>query len=311
MKATLPALARPMVEPHLPAGVEARWFATFEECLAMAPDAEVGWLDSNNPRNWARAVAAAPQLKWLSTIYAGLDLLDKDALIRQGTRITNGSGINAFAVAEYAVMGALVAAKRFDRVVRMADRREWPQEAPGKIELYGSRALILGYGAIGRLVGDRMAAFGVTVVPVTRSGAQGTLGPGEWRARIGEFDWIMLSAPSTPETRHMIGATELAAMKTSAWIVNVGRGDLIDQPALVEALERGRIGGAFLDTVTPEPLPPEDPLWAAPNAIHSMHLSGRSQTLMFRRAAELFVENLRAYAEGRPLRNEVDLAAGY
>ncbi len=109
----------------------------------------------------------------------------------------------------------------------------------------------------------------------------------------------------------MIGAAELAAMKPMAWIVNVGRGALIDQPALVGALRQRRIGGAFLDTVTPESLPPDDPLWSAPNAIHSMHLSGRSQTRMFARATALFIENLDSFMAGRPLRNEVDLAAGY
>jgi phosphoglycerate dehydrogenase-like enzyme len=137
------------------------------------------------------------------------------------------------------------------------------------------------------------------------------LTPDQWRSRLGEYDWIFLAAPNTAESRAMIGAEELQAMKPTAWIVNVGRGDLIDQPALIDALERGEIGGAFLDVVTPEPLPPEDPLWTAPNVIHSMHLSGRSQTRMFTRATQIFVENLRAYLEGKPLRNEVDLAAGY
>ena len=135
--------------------------------------------------------------------------------------------------------------------------------------------------------------------------------PDQWRSRLGEFDWIFLAAPATSESRHLIGAAELKAMKPSAWLINVGRGDLIDQAALIEALEKRRIGGAFLDTVSPEPLPPDDPLWTAPNALLSMHLSGRSQTKMFTRATALFVENLKAFVEGRPLRNEVDLAAGY
>ncbi len=195
MKAILPALARPLVEAHLPPGVEAHWFASTEEARALVADAEIGWLDDNDPERWAQTVAAGPGLKWLSTIYAGLDRLDTAQIRARGIRVTNGSGINAHAVAEYAVLGALVAAKRFDQVVRMADRREWPVQPPGKAEIHESKVLILGYGTIGRLIGARMAAFGATVVPVTRSGADGTLGPGEWRARLGEFDWIMLSAP--------------------------------------------------------------------------------------------------------------------
>lgn len=311
MKAVLPALARPLVEPHVPRGLDVRWFTSVEEARALAADADIGWLDHNVPSVWAENVAAAPRLKWLSTIYAGLDPLDKPRLLAQGTRVTNGSGVNAHTVAEYAVMGALVAAKRFDQVVRAADRHEWPLDAPGKLELFESSALVIGYGTIGRLIGERLAGFGVAVTGVTRTASPGTIGPDAWRGRLGEFDWIFLAAPGTPANSAMIGATEFAAMKPSAWIINVGRGALIDQDALIDALEKRRIAGAFLDTVSPEPLPPEHPLWGAPNVIHSMHLSGRSQTRMFLRAAELFVENLNAFVEGRPLRNEVDLEAGY
>ncbi len=311
MKALLPALARPLVEPQLPPGLDVHWFATPDEAVALAGDAEIGWLDSNDPREWARAVAAAPKLRWLSTIYAGLDPLDLPRLRAQGTRVTNGSGVNAHTVAEYAVMGALVAAKRFDQVVRAADRHEWPSDAPGKLELFESKALVIGYGTIGRLIGERLAGFGVEVTGVTRSGADGTIGPDAWQARLGEFDWVFLAAPATADSRAMIGAEALAAMKPSAWLINVGRGSLIDQEALIEALHKRRIGGAFLDTVTPEPLPADHPLWTTPNAILSMHLSGRSQTRMFLRATELFVSNLSAFLAGQPLRNEVDLDAGY
>ena len=311
MKAVLPAIARPLVEPHIPAGIDVQWFSSYEEAIAMVADADIGWVDNNNPDLWAQAVAAGTRLKWLSTIYTGLDKLDTATLHARGVRVTNGSGVNAHTVAEYAVLGALVAAKRYDQVVGIAATHVWPYEAPGKLELYRSSALIIGYGTIGRLIGDRMRAFEADVTGVTRSGGDGLLRPDEWQARIGEFDWIFLAAPATGESRHLIGTAELAAMKPTAWIVNVGRGDLIDQDALIEALHARRIGGAFLDTVSPEPLPPEHPLWSAPNAILSMHLSGRNQTMMFRRAAELFIENLRAFLEGRPLRNEVDLAAGY
>jgi len=311
MKAVLPALARPLVERHLPAGLDLHWFASLDEAIEMVADADIGWVDNNGPANWARAVAAGRKLQWLSTIYAGLDPLDKDQLRARGTRVTNGSGVNAHTVAEYAVMGALVAAKRYDQVVRIADTHVWPFEAPGKLELFETNALVIGYGTIGRLIGERLAGFGVTVTGVTRTGAPGTILPDAWRDRLAEFDWILLAAPATDASRAMIGEAELKAMKPSAWIINVGRGELIDQDALIEATTKRRIAGAFLDTVAPEPLPPEHPLWTAPNIILSMHLSGRSQTRMFVRAAELFVENIHAFLEGRPLRNEVDLAAGY
>jgi phosphoglycerate dehydrogenase-like enzyme len=311
MKALLPALARPLIEPHLPSGLHVHWFTSPEEAEAAASEAEIGWLDHNDPRVWARLVAAGTKLRWLSTIYAGLDALDLDSLRARGTRVTNGSGVNAHAVAEYAVLGALVAAKRFDQVLRAAERREWLSDAPGKLELFESKALVIGYGTIGRLIGERLAGFGVAVTGVTRSGTDGTIGPGAWRALLPESDWVFLAAPGTAESAAMIGAEELAAMKPSAWLVNVGRGSLVDQDALIEACTKRRIGGAFLDTVTPEPLPPEHPLWSTPNVIHSMHLSGRSQTRMFLRAAALFVDNLKAFVDGRPLANQVDLTAGY
>lgn len=311
MKAVLPALARPLLEPRLPAGLDVVWFATREDARAMIVDADIAWVDMQRSADTAEAIAAGGQLKWVNTIYAGVDPFDLARLKADGTILTNGVGINAIAVAEYAVMGVLAAAKRFDEVVRMAGRREWSTDAPGKIELDGTAALIVGYGTIGRLIGERLAAFGVAVTGVTRSGHDGTLTPDQWKPRLGEFDWVILAAPSTGETHALIGADDLRAMKPSAWLINVARGDMVDQDALIEALEKRRIAGAFLDTVTPEPLPPDHPLWTTPNAILTMHLSGRSQTKMFLRAAELFLDNLSAFLDGRPLRNVVDLDRGY
>lgn len=311
MKAVLPALARPLIEAQLPPGLDLHWFAGHEDAEAMVADADLAWIDMNRPQWTGAAAAKGERLKWLSTIYAGIDAFDIDLLRRRGTILTNGVGINAIPVAEYAVMGMLTAAKRFDQVVRMADRNEWPTTAPGTSELYQSRALIVGYGTIGRLVGDRLRAFGVDVTGVTRSGRDGTLTPAEWRARVGEFDWLILAAPSTADTHAMIDAEALAAMKPGAWLVNIARGDMVDQAALIAALESRRIGGAFLDVTDPEPLPADHPLWRAPNTIHSMHLSGRSTQRMFTRAAALFVENCHAFIAGKPMRNVVDLDAGY
>lgn len=311
MKAVLPALARPLLEQHLPGDLEIAWFTSPEEAAAMVVDAEIAWVDQQRSALAGEIAAKGERLEWLSTIYAGLDAFPLDLLRRRGVTVTNGTGINAIAVAEYAVMGMLVAAKRFDEVVRLADRREWTMAPPGRVELAGTAALIIGYGTIGRMIGDRLAAFDVEVTGVTRSGRDGTLTPDQWRARLAGFDWIVLAAPSTDQTRALIGADELAAMKSSAWLVNIARGDMIDKPALIAALEARRIAGAFLDTVDPEPLPADDPLWTAANAIHSMHLSGRSQTKMFQRAAALFLENLAAFRAGRPLANTVDLEAGY
>jgi phosphoglycerate dehydrogenase-like enzyme len=309
----LPALARPLLEPHLPPDAEPRWFASAEDAYAMAPGAEVGWLDMQVAKNTGRAIALGEDLKLVCTIYAGTDAFPLKEMKARGTRLCNGVGINATAVAEYAVMGMLNLAKDFPTIMRAQDRREWLLDAPGKVELEDSKALIIGYGAIGRRIGRMLEGFGVAVTGVRRSttGESNMLGPDEWKPRLGEFDWIIVAAPATSETAHLFGAAEFATMKPSAYLVNIARGSLIDQDALIAALDARQIAGAFLDVTDPEPLPPEHPLWAAPNTIITMHLSGRAQTRMFQRAATLFLDNLTRYRAGEPLVNEVDLDLGY
>lgn len=311
MKAVLPALARPLLEPHLPTEIAAHWFTSAGDARAAIGDADIAWVDVQSSADSAAIAAAGTRLKWLFTLRAGVDAYDTALLKQRGTVLTNGTGINAVAVAEYAVLGMLAAAKRYDEVVRLADRQQWSTDAPGKVELAGSSALIIGYGTIGRLIGARLAAFDVAVTGVTRSGRDGTLAADAWRSRIGEFDWIVLAAPSTDATVRMIGADELAAMKSTAWLINMARGDMVDQAALLATLTARNIAGAFLDTVDPEPLPADHPLWRAPNTLHSMHLSGRSQTTMFQRAAALFLDNLAAFVAGKPMHNVVDLDSGY
>jgi len=311
VKAVLPALARPLLEPKLPAGLDVAWFASPAEANAMIADADIAWVDMQPTSLTAEAIRQGERLKWASTIYAGLDAFPLDLMRERGTMLTNGVGINALAVAEYAVMGVLVAAKRFDEVVRAHDRHEWPMDAPGKVELFETRALIVGMGAIGKLTAERLEAFGVEVTGVTRSGRDGTLTPDQWQERLGDFDWVILAAPSTDETKAMVGAAELARMKPSAWLINIARGDMIDENALLAALQGRKIAGAFLDPTAPEPLPADHPLWSAPNCMVTMHLSGRSQTKMFPRAAALFLRNLDAFMNDRPMENVVDLVLGY
>ncbi len=157
----LPALARPLLAPHLPADAEVRWFASAEDAYAMAPGAEVGWLDMQVPQHTGRALELGEDLKLVTTIYAGTDAFPLQAMKARGTKLCNGVGINATAVAEYAVMGMLGLAKDFPAVVRAQDRHEWLRDAPGKVELEDSRALVIGYGAIGRRIGRMLEGFGV------------------------------------------------------------------------------------------------------------------------------------------------------
>ena len=310
-KTVLSGLMFPLLSGRLPDWVEPHFFMTREEALALAPTAEIGWFDMYDKDMMAEVITAATNLKWLNSIYAGADHMPLDLLRTRGTVFTNGAGINAITIAEYVVMGMLTVAKGYRDVVRAQDRREWLLDSPGKVELYGSKALLLGYGAIGKLVEERLKAFAVDVTVVRRSPGDNTLTPDQWRAKLGDFDWVILAVPATLETDGMIGATELAAMKPTATLINIARGSVVDQAALVTALQLGQIGHAFLDVTTPEPLPADDILWTLPNADITMHLSGRAQDQMFARSAQRFLDNLARWERGEPVTPQVDLTLGY
>ena len=309
--ATLPALIRPLIEARLPDWLEPQWFMTKDEAFALAPRAEIGWFDMYDKGDMATAIVGATQLKWLNSIYAGVDGMPLAILAERGVTYTNGAGINAITIAEYVVMGMLTVAKGYREVVTAQARHEWLMDSPGKLELAGTRALLLGAGAIGGLIRTRLEAFDVSVTTVRRTPAPGDLGPDDWRAQLGDFDWVILAVPATPETDGMIGAAELAAMKPSAILINIARGSVVDQDALVDALSGKSIAAAFLDVTTPEPLPPGHPLWGLPNAHITMHLSGRAQDKMFVRSAERFLANLERWKAGQPLQHTVDLTRGY
>ena len=151
----------------------------------------------------------------------------------------------------------------------------------------------------------------MTAVRRTPTGEPNVIGLDDWRDRLGEFDWVFVSAPATSDTRHLLGAEEFAAMKDSAWLINVARGTLVDQDALLTALNDKTIGGAALDVTDPEPLPAGHPLWDAPNCLITMHLSGTAQSRMFQRAATRFVENLKRYRKGDEMIAVADFDRGY
>ncbi|ABF52070.1 D-2-hydroxyacid dehydrogenase [Sphingopyxis alaskensis] len=307
----LSGLIRPLVESRLPEWVEPRFFQSKDEALELAPHAEIGWFDMYDKKDMAAVITAATKLKWLNSIYAGVDGMPLDLLATRGTIVTNGAGINAITIAEYVVMGMLTVAKGYREVVRAQERREWLTDSPGKVELFGSKALLLGYGAIGKLIEERLKGFAVEVTVVRRTPGEHTLTPDQWRARLGDFDWVILAVPATPETDGMIGAAELATMKPSATLINIARGSVVDQDALVAALDAQQIAAAFLDVTTPEPLPADNPLWSLDNAHITMHLSGRAQDKMFVRSAERFLENLARWHRGEAVEPRVNLTLGY
>jgi phosphoglycerate dehydrogenase-like enzyme len=304
-------LVRPLIEHRLPEWVEPHWFMSKEEALALAPEAEIGWFDMVDKADMAEVISTATRMKWLNSIYAGFDGMPLEQLKSQGCRVTNGTGINAITIAEYVVMAMLNIAKGYRDVMRAQERREWLWDSPGKVELFESKALLVGYGAIGKLIEERLKGFNVDVTIVRRTAGSNTLMPDQWQSRLSEFDWVILAVPATAETDKMIGVDELAMMKESAVLINIARGSVIDQDALVNALQDKQIGAAFLDVTTPEPLPADHILWTLDNAHISMHLSGRSQDKMFIRSAARFLENLNRYHQGEKLEPLVNLDLGY
>jgi len=309
--ALLPATMRPLLEARLSEWITPRWWDSPDQLLQLAPDAEIGWFDLHEKAAPLAAVARAQRLRWLNTSYAGVDWMPLAELHDRNVALTNGSGLTANQVAEFAVLTMLAVAKDYPAVIRAQDRHEWLRAPPGTRDLAGSRALLLGYGAIGQAIGRMLAGFGVEVVPVRSKGGERALGRDEWRGQLGGFDWIILALPGTPETRGLIGEAELAAMKQEAVLVNYARADCIDQPALIAALQEERITAAVLDLTDPEPLPPDHALWWLPNVHVTMHLAGIPTPASQARAAERFLGNCEKFLAGEELEGEVNLLRGY
>jgi phosphoglycerate dehydrogenase-like enzyme len=303
--AVLDARVRATLEGRLPEWIEARWWDGPENLVTLAPDAEIGWFDLHVKAPALAAIAAARGLRWLNSSYAGVDWMPLAELRDRGVALTCGTGLTTGQVAEFALLGMLAVAKDYPAVVRAQDRHEWLQAAPGVRDLAGSRALVLGYGAIGQAIGRALEAFGVEVTGVSRSR------PRAWRHQLGGFDWIVLALPGTPETQGTIGAAELMAMKPEAVLVNFARADCVDQGELAAALAERRIAAAVLDLTDPEPLPPGHPLWSLDNAHITMHLSGIPTPASQARAAERFLRNCERFRAGEALEAAVDLTRGY
>jgi phosphoglycerate dehydrogenase-like enzyme len=217
---------RAFVEPLLPPEVDALWFRDKEEAIKLAPLADIGWLDILKVDDDSSPALAATKARWLHTTLAGLSKIPVEAMRARGTIVTKGTGITSAAVADFALMGVLALARRLDELVRAQDRKDWLAQPPGNEELDGAQALVIGYGAIGSRLGARLMACGMRVTGVRRRADPATtvIGMDDWRARLGDFDWVILAAPGTAETRHMMGAAEFAAMKPGARFVNIARG---------------------------------------------------------------------------------------
>ncbi len=269
----------------------------------------------------AEQLKDAKKLKWIHSTAAGVAQLMYPELRDSGIMVTNPSGIFSVPVAAH-TMGLLLAlARNFPDSVRQQDRARWSQQEiwdmPQHLtELNGKVLLIVGYGSIGREVAKRAKAFDMRVWGVTRSGggdrtnAEKIFPATKLLDVLPDADYLLISAPETAETGHLIGAAQIARMKRGARLINVSRGSLLDEAALLRALESGALGGAALDVAHMEPLPAESPLWKAPNLFLTPHTSAVSDKLWERETA-LLVDLLERWFDGRELFNLVDFARGY
>ena len=266
-----------------------------------------------SPEATRRLLARVPNLRWIHTISAGVDHLLFPELRESDAILTNASGVFNIPIAETVMAYILAVVKRLPEF--WAHQREHRWEKLPLRELRGLTVGIVGLGDIGAEVARLCRAFGMRVLGLRRRPAPSDLAdevlpPDRLQDLLARSDFVVIAVPLTAETRGMIGRAELAAMKPDAWLVNISRGAIVDEEALIEALRAGRIGGACLDVFAEEPLPPESPLWDMPNVIITPHNSWSSPHIEEREIA-LFLENLRRYVAGEPLLNVVDKQAGY
>jgi phosphoglycerate dehydrogenase-like enzyme len=270
-----------------------------------------------NPIIPADVAERAPNLRWLQLTSAGVDRLIDAPVVRSSVIVTTASGIHAVTISEYVLGAVLTFAKGFLRAYRSQQESKWAAYPP--LELEGQTIGIVGMGAIGSRVAELATAFGMRVLAIRRSVDRRTPGegpvaemlpPSDLPYLLAESDYVVLALPLTEESRRLIGEAQLRAMKPSAVLINIARGQVIDEPALIRALKERWIAGAALDVFEREPLPSESELWALDNVLVTPHISGGTPRYMDR-AVDLFCDNLRLYLARQPLRNIVDPSRGY
>ncbi len=268
---------------------------------------------------YERLLARAPSLRWVHSAAAGVERLLTPAARARGLWITNARGVFSRPIAEYVLMMVLAVSRRLPQLLELQAERTW-QPLEGR-ELRDVTLGIVGFGSIGRAVAELAAPFEPRIIamrrdPTPRPGEPPLppgvelRGPDAFGDLLAASDFVILALPLTVETEDLVDDRALALMKRTAWLINVARGRLVVERALLRALGEGQLGGAVLDAFRDEPLPPASPFYDLPNVIITPHTSWSSGRVLDR-SVELFAANLRRYVAGEPLHNRVDPAAGY
>ncbi len=288
-------------------------FPFLEDLLPLLREAEV-LFTSRLPSGFQ---GRAPHIRWVQLLSAGADVALTDGLKPAHISFTTAVGVHPVQVSEWVIGAMLSLVKGFPQALRAQARREYWQYVPG--ELAGRTVGILGLGTIGRRIGYLCKALDMRVLGMRRSvttaleGQDETdlmLPPQDLPRILRESDFLVVCLPRTQETTGLLGAKEIQGMKRGAYLVNIGRGGIVDEQALVQALRAGHLAGAALDVFAHEPLPQESPLWNEPKVLLTAHVAGSSPRYE-ERATELFLDNLSRYLGGRELRNVYDPDRGY
>jgi phosphoglycerate dehydrogenase-like enzyme len=268
----------------------------------------------------AEEFATATKLRWIQSSAVGVGPLLRPEVVRSSVTVTNARGVHSEAIAEHAIALMLAVRRSLHVAVRRQERAEWAQTEISQARVAtasNSRVLVIGLGSIGSQVAAMAAGLGMHVTGIRRRldapavhGVTDLLPPERLRQALPAADVIVLALPRTEETRAFIGQVEIDAMKPNAILVNVARGRLVDEPALIRALEAGRIAGAGLDAFTEEPLPSDSPFWRLPNVLVSPHTAAFAGDY-WAPVVDLFVANVARFKRGDALVNVVDKALGY
>jgi phosphoglycerate dehydrogenase-like enzyme len=286
-----------------------------DESALHGAEVMIGW--SLSPE----LLRIANRLRWVYSITAAIDSFFFSEFLSSAVILTNAARVHGPVVAEHAVAMMLALARRIPSAVRYQDRRRWAMEAiwkeqPQPRRIAGATVVVIGLGSIGLEIAALATALKMHVIGVRRSPQQGPVGVHELLGyqqldqALPSADFVVLAAPLTPETRHLIDARRLQLFKADAYLVNVSRGALVDEHALVEALRHHRLGGAALDVFAEEPLPRRSKLWKLPQVLITPHTAFLTSGV-WERHYEVFTGNLKRYLAGEPLQDVVDLRRGY
>lgn len=319
MKLLLPKEFATVLEPKLSSDPNIRiaWADTYGNFEGDSSDAEVyfNWFYLK-PDTLRKVLAASPNLKWHHAPSAGVNHILIPEYLERDIILTNGAGTFSIPIAEFVLTYMLYHAKSLPKLLHLQTNQTWQKSIELPIrELSEATLLIIGAGSIGQEIAKRASAFGMRIwgsrrQPEPLPNFEKVVGADQWRSLLPEADYVVLATPLTPETKHLIDESALRLMQPSAFLINIARGAVVDETALITALQEGWIAGAGLDTFETEPLSSDSPFWSLPNVFVTPHCSGYSPRIPERMIA-LFLDNLNRYQTGQPLRNVVDKSAGY